>query len=177
MGGERQVVEAPAVEPGRRQRREVGTAVWRRERHRAPDDLRIDVEARPEQRTAEPVPLERQQRLRLRLAQQQAQLGAEPRTGHGVDGSAGHRGARELVGARLGLEAEPGDVAGQPQQPRRVVTERAVVQHAQPAGFQVLPRAGVGHQLAVRQMQGDRVDREVAAREIVGQRGPELDIR
>ena len=42
---------------------------------------------------------------------------------------------------RLDLEAQPGRVASQPQQPGRIVDEAAVVQHAQPARLEILERA------------------------------------
>ena len=58
------------------------------------------------------------------------ELGAQPGARHRVDGAAGHGGGRELVRARLDHEAEPRRVARQAQQPRRVVAERPVVQHA-----------------------------------------------
>ncbi len=50
------------------------------------------------------------------------------------------------------------------------------MEHAQRARREVLPRACVVGQLAVREVQGDRVDGEVAAREVLRQRGAELDV-
>jgi hypothetical protein len=54
--------------------------------------------------------------------------------------------------------------------------ERAVVQDAQQAGAQVVLRAGPAGQVPVGEPQREGVDREVAAREVVGQRRPELDV-
>ena len=50
------------------------------------------------------------------------------------------------------------------------------MQHAQPPRREVLEPAGERLQLAVREPDGDRVDAEVAAREILGDRRAELDL-
>ena len=77
----------------------------------------------------------------------------------------------------LDLEAQPRRVADEPQQPRGVVEERAVVQHAQPPRREVLERVRHRLQLPVREPHRDRVDGEVAAREVFRDRRAELDLR
>ena len=57
-----------------------------------------------------------------------------------------------------------------------IVAERRVVEHAEDPGAQVFLRPGHAAQLAVRQSQRQRVDREVAPREVLGQRGAERDV-
>ena len=74
------------------------------------------------------------------------------------DGLAGQR-----AGVRLHLEAQPGAVAGEAPQARGVVDEGPVVQDAQQPRAQVLLRARRLAQPPVRQVQRDRVHREVAA--------------
>ena len=51
------------------------------------------------------------------------------------------------------------------------------MQDPEPPGAQVLLGARQPGQLAVRQVQGDRVDREVAPLEVLAQGGAELDLR
>jgi hypothetical protein len=114
-------------------------------------------------RAAEPVALEGEQRGGLRLAQQQPQLAPQPAARDGPDGRRGG----ERVGLRIGLEPEPGAVAGHAQQAGRVVIERALVEHAQHAGGEVLAGARPLGERAVGQPQRDRVDGEVAPREVL----------
>ena len=92
------------------------------------------LEALAEQRAAEPEALERAQRV---LADQQPQLVAEPVAGHGRQ----QGGIDQRRSVRVGLETEPVRVADEPQHPRRVVDERAVVQHAQDAARRRSARA------------------------------------
>ena len=123
-------------------------------------------------RAAEPVALERQQRGGLRLAQQQPQLAPEPAARDGVHG----RGGGERVRVRIGLEPEPRGVAGHAQQPGRVVLERALVQHPQHAGAARSSRARPLGERAVGEPQRDRVDREVAPREVLLDRRAGRDV-
>jgi hypothetical protein len=151
--------------------------VRRRERHRPLHPLGVDAEIRPEQRPAESVALQLPQRRRLRLAQQQAQLGAQPRARDRRHGAVRDGLGREPAGVLVGGEPEPRRIAGEPQQARRVVAERAVVQHPERAGREIVRGTRVVGQLAVREVQRDRVDREIAPRQVLGQRRAELDVR
>ena len=95
------------------QRGEVGAPVRRRQRDaRGATVSGSTANSGPSSARAEPVALERQQRRRLRLAQQQAQLGAQPRARHRVHRAAGHRLGGQPIGARLGVERRAGRRSG-----------------------------------------------------------------
>ena len=119
---------------------------------------------------------EREQRLGLWLPQQQPQLRPEPRAGHRVEHALVDGLGGQPVGALVRLEAQPGGVAGQAQQPGGIVEERPVVQHAQAPRLEVLARPRQPDQLAVREVQGDRVDAEVAPLQVLADRRAELDL-
>jgi hypothetical protein len=138
---------------------------------------RVDRERRSEQGAPEIVARQRHQGGGLRLVQQEAELGTEAGPRHGVDRAALDRLSGERVGVLVGFEPQPRGVAREPEQPRRVVAERVVVQHAERPGVEVLAGARSEDQLAVGEMQGDRVDREVAALQVLAQRRAELDVR
>ena len=70
---------------------------------------------------------------RRRLAQQQAQLVAHPRRRDGRQRATGDASAASAAVSGLDREAQPRRVAHEPQQPRRVVEERALVQDPQHA--------------------------------------------
>ena len=182
-GGELEPVEAlgelggARVEAAGGQRDEVGAA--RRpgvRRLRALDQVGVDAEAGQQPR-AEPQPLQTAHRRRLGLAQQQPQLRAQPRAGDGGERAVGDRRERPQARLLLDLEAQPRAVAHEPQQPRRVVEERALVQHAQPPRREVLERARHRLERAVGEPHGERVDAEVAPRQVLAQRDAELDLR
>ena len=107
---------------------------------------------------------------RVGLGEGQAQLGAEAVAAHrGRVGGGGQR-ARVVVD----VEAQAGRVARHPPDAGGVVDERRVVEHAQHAGLEVLERALDGGQRPV-QAQRHRVDRHVAAVEVVVERaGPHV---
>ena len=75
------------------------------------------------------------------LGEREAQLVADPRARDGGERARGDRLAGQLARARLDLEAEPGAVAREAPEARRVVEERPVVQHAQQPRPQVVLRA------------------------------------
>ena len=77
----------------------------------------------------------------------------------------------QLGRVRLELEAQPRRVARDPPQPRRVVAEARVVQHAQAPGVEIVERVLGGAQLAAAQVERDRVDRHVAAQQVLVDRG------
>jgi hypothetical protein len=87
-------------------------------------------------------------------------LGSHPRQLGGV----GPRGGR-----RVGLDLQPelAGQAGRPQHPQRIVGEALLAHHSQPAGLEVgLPAMGIEQRTAVERL-GERVDREVAAGEVL----------
>ncbi len=107
----------------------------------------------------------------VRLAEREPQLAADPRARHPLGVPARDRGRRELGRVRLELEAQPRRVARDPPQPRGVVAEARVVQHAQPRGREVVEGVLGREQLATRQVERDRVDGHVAAAQVLVDRG------
>ncbi len=96
------------------------------------------------------------------------QLFAQPRTRQPEEALRG-RGASELEGALVHPEAVAVLVPDRPEDARRVVFERALVEHTDRPGHQIaLTVEGVDESTEVGRIQGcgDRVDREVAAGEI-----------
>ena len=78
-----------------------------------------------------------ERRERVRLAGEQAQLGADPGPAHRRQRAAAAGVVGERARVRLDGEAKAAGVAGEAQQPRRVIDEAPVVEHAQHACFQV----------------------------------------
>ena len=74
------------------------------------------------------------------LAQRESQLRTDARRGHGAQGAHAQRLRRQPRRVPLGLESQPGPVAGEAQQSRGVVDEAALVQHAQSRGREILER-------------------------------------
>ena len=106
---------------------------------------------------------------------EQPQLVADPCAADRAQRAGGERRVDELTGVRLDLEPEPGAVAGEPQQPGRVVDEARVVEHSQAplvrrsaSPRSAPPGAPLGSRPAERQR--NRVDREVPPQEILRQR-------
>ena len=82
----------------------------------------------------------RERQERLVLGEREAQLGPDSRAGNGFQRARCERLPCELARARLHLEPEARLVAREAQQPRRIVAEARVVQHAQHARREVLAR-------------------------------------
>ena len=131
------------------------------------------VTSKPSPSSAGPGRSARAAAARRRLAQQQPQLVAQAVAG---DGRA-QRGVDQRRRARVRRELEPRGVADEPQHPRRVVDERALVEDAQHAVLEVLARPGPVRPRAVEHGHGHRVDREVAARQVVLDARAQLDLR
>jgi hypothetical protein len=110
---------------------------------------------------------------RIRLAQQVHELVADAGAGDGRERLGGHGLPREALRLGVELEAEPGGVADCTQQPGRVVEEAAVVEHAD-RGHRHVGHAAAGVVEVADVVAGEpdrhRVDREVAAREVLGER-------
>ena len=107
---------------------------------------------------------------------EQPQLGAEPRAADRVGSAPSATPAGRAPRVRLDREPEPAGVAGQPQQPRRVVDEaprRGGRAAAGARGHRARPRALSSSPRALAaEAERDRVDREVAAREVLLDRSP-----
>jgi hypothetical protein len=116
---------------------------------------------------------------RLLLAEEVEQLVAHARPGHRAERTRRHGLAGEPLRLGVEVEPEPRGVAHCAQQARGVVDEARRMEHAHTPRAQVrLAAVRVVERAAVRARQPDGhcVDREVAPREIVGERG-ELHVR
>ena len=107
---------------------------------------------------------------RILLARQQLQFGADPGSADRAERATPDRRGRQRQRVGLDLEAQAARVPHEAKQPRGIVDEAPVVQHAEAAVFEVLQSVRGGGQLPVDERDRDRVDREVAALEILGQR-------
>ena len=109
---------------------------------------------------------------RRRLGERQPHLRADASAGDGPEVHVLHQSCR----LQLRGEAQTRRVARHAQRPRGIVDERSVVQDAQHPGLEVLERARPCLCMAVRHAHGNRVDGEVAAREILGHGRAELHV-
>ena len=101
------------------------------------------------------------------LAQQVQELVADALAGDGVESARLDRLPGQLLGALVEPAAETRLVAQCAQEPRRVVDEAAVVQHADRTGVEVGAAVVRVEQGLVGQGHGHRVDREVPTREVL----------
>ena len=109
----------------------------------------------------------------LLLGEQRLQLVAQPRRRELPDQLHLHAGPRETLRVRLHTEAVAVLVAERAEEPRRVVDEREVVEHAEDARLEVAQAAEEVHEpseVLALQRDGQRVDGEVAPVEILADR-------
>ena len=164
-------VRGPGTRGGRAGRaRSSGSDAAGGEREQAGPARSATIEAVAEQRAAEAEALERAaQRGGSRSSSRSSLPSRSPVT---VANSGGIDQRRRV---RVGAELEPVRVADEPQHPRRVVDERAVVQHAQDAARRGRRgRRRHSDELVVGEPDGDRVDAEVAPRQVLLDRRAEL---
>ena len=86
-------------------------------------------------------------------------------------------GSTSVGGVQVRREAEAGGVADEPQHPRGVVDERALVEHAQHVRVEVVAGPLPLRHGAVDEPDRDRVDGEVPPREVLLDRGAEFHVR
>jgi hypothetical protein len=154
----------------RGEQREVGTTVGGKQRERRLEHRLLIAQPRV-QRVQHPQLVDRRQRSdRIRFAERQPQLGADPRAGDGIQRSRNDRRLGQPGGTLLDLKSEPRSVARHPQQTGRIVGEALLMQYSQPALFEVPQRIGHSARLPptfTAQADGDRVDGEVPARQVL----------
>ena len=184
-GGERELAQprgervAPARRAPRRRapRRSARASGGVSDRQRAADPVRVDgrtpaaaprrargAPARPARRAAARAPAGAAPRPAARRSPSRARPSAT-------------RAGGELGRVRLDGEPQPRGVAREPEQPRR--DRRGTTRRGARAASRrrrSSSRPGRAAQLAVRQSQRERVDREVAPREVLGQRRAERDV-
>ena len=115
-------------------------------------------------------PQQPQSRDRARAGDDAAELRKLSLSSHALEPR--RRRARRAQRLRVGLEPKLDIQAHHPQHPQRVVAERARTRHPQPPPRQVREAAQRVDRLPSRERLGDRVDREVAQREVLLQRPP-----
>ena len=145
-------------------------AVGREQRQGATREPRVEIPGQPQSHQHVELRERPQRAERVGFLEREPQLGTEAASRDRVHRRGPDRLLGQLAGIRLDLESQPGAVAAQAEQAGGVVDERAVVEDPEPPPVEVGERVVGGHELAraaSRQVDGDRVDGEVPAGQVL----------